>query len=182
MASAYQFIEPGAGFPGISATGTFNTSGLSNQMPLAPGLVAGARDPTYGYGEFMFVQGPAAGTCGAGDAVLIIGTQVQQLVSGSTASQGAIGILPGALTASNVYGWAQIYGVCDYANLGTQGTGAVGAPLFVGTTAGRLQTTAGATGYIINCLKVSQYTTTANSNSGIVFMYWPVFDGNRTAG
>ncbi|HET6485074.1 MAG TPA: hypothetical protein VFH83_01565, partial [Spirochaetia bacterium] len=126
MASAYQFIEPGAGFPGISNTGTFNTSSVP--APLAFGLVAGARDPTYGYAEFMFVAGS---TNAAGDACLLQAGTAQQLASAGTASQGPVGIAVTAMTATNVYGWVQVYGVCDYANIGTQGTAAVGLPLYV---------------------------------------------------
>jgi len=179
MASNYAFIEPGGGFPSISNSGTFNTSGSGNQAPLAFGLIAGARDPTYGYAEFMFVAGPAAGTVGAGDAVLLLPNTVQQLVSGSTASQGAVGIAVTSLTAASVWGWAQVQGVCDYAHLDTAGTGAVGAACFIGTTAGQLQTTAGATGYIINGIKVSNYTTTAASKSAILNLYWPCYDGRN---
>jgi hypothetical protein len=176
--SAYKFIEPMVGAPSVSGTGTWGTA--PGQAPPAPfGLIAGALDPTYGYGEFMFVCGASASAPTAGDACLINGVSAMQAVSGNTASQGAIGIAPAALSATNVYGWAQVYGVCDYAKLGTQGTGAQGLPVFIGTTAGRLQTTVGTTGYIINGLKISQYSTTANSNSAILNLYYPVYDGRN---
>ena len=178
MASAYAFIDPGAGFPGISNTGTFNTSS-GPSAPLMFGLIAGAKDPTFGYAEFMFVSGATVSAPTAGDACLLQGGGAQQLVSGNTASQGPVGIAATAISNTNVYGWVQVYGVCDYANFGTQGTAAVGLPVVIGTTAGRLQSTAGATGYIINGLKVSQYSTTANSNSAILNMYYPVYDGRN---
>ena len=97
--SAYVFIEPGASFSGVSNTGTFATaSGVP--APLAFGIIAGARDPTYGYGEFMFVQGPSASAPTAGDACLIQGGIAQQAASGNTASQGPIGIAPAAISAT----------------------------------------------------------------------------------
>lgn len=171
--SAYVFLEPGAGLPGISAS-------VSGTPAMRLGLLAGAMDQTFGYAEFMYVAGAAASAPTAGDAALINGAFVaQQAVSGNTASQGPIGIAPVALSNTNVFGWVQVYGVCDYANIGTQGTAAVGLPLVIGSTAGRLQTTAGATGFIINGVKVSQYSTTANSNSGILFLYYPVYDGRN---
>ena len=177
MASAYVFIDPGVGFPGVSNTGTFNSSS-GPPAPLAFGLIAGARDPTYGYAEFMFVQGS---TNAAGDLCLVQGGNTAvQYGSASTATQGPLGIAPAAMSATNVYGWIQILGVCDYANMGTQGTTAAGQPVYVGSTAGRMQTTAGATGYYLGGIKISQYSTTANSNSGIVQLYYPIFDGNRT--
>ena len=170
MASNYQFIEPTA-LPGISATQTTPAMKL--------GLIAGAHDPTYGYAEFVYVCGAAASAPAAGDACILVGNSAQQAVSGNTASQGPVVIVPAALSATNVFGWAQWYGVCDYAKLGTQGTGAVALPVVIGSTAGRLQTTAGATGYIVNGLKISQYSTTANSNSAILTMYYPVYDGRN---
>lgn len=174
MASNYQFIEPGAGFPNVSAT-VSGTAG--NRL----GILAGALDPTFGYAEFMYVRGAAASAPTAGDAVIVNGTnwQAVQAVSGNTASQGKMGIAPAALSNTNVFGWVQVYGICDYANMGTQGTGAVGLPVVIGSTAGRLQTTAGATGFIINGLKIGLYSTTANSNSGILDLNYPNYDGRN---
>jgi hypothetical protein len=177
MASSYQFIEPGGAFPGISNT-------VSGTGAIALGVIAGAVDPTYGYAEFIYVRGASASTGAAGDACMIMqpGYSAMQLASGNTASQGEVCILPAALSNTNVFGWAQVYGVCDYAKLGTQGTGADGLPVVIGTTAGRLQTTAGATGYIVNGLKIAGsagYSTTAASNSAILNMVWPVYDGRN---
>ncbi len=172
MASSYQFIEPGAGFPGVSATGTVQLMRL--------GLVAGAHDASFGYAEFMYVRGAAASAPTAGDGCLVVGSfGAQQLVSGNTGSRGPVGLAPAALSNTNVFGWVQVMGVADYVNMGTQGTGAVALPIVVGTTAGRLQTTAGATGFLINGLYISQYSTTANSNSGVLFAYWPVYDARN---
>lgn len=172
MASSYQFIEPGAAFPGVSATGTVQLMRL--------GLIAGAHDPTFGYAEFMYVRGSSNSVPTAGDGCLIDGAyRAQQLVSGNTVSRGPVGLAPAALSATNVFGWVQVMGVADFVNMGTQGTTAAGFPVVVGTTAGRLQTTAGATGFLINGLYVSQYSTTANSNSGILFAYYPVYDGRN---
>jgi hypothetical protein len=63
--------------------------------------------------------------------------------------------------------------------LGTQGTGAVAAPLYVGSTAGRLQTTAGATGYVINGAKVGSYASTSLSDAATVQLVWPMYDGRN---
>lgn len=177
--SAYKLFDPVVGLPGISGSATWGTG--AGQAPAVPfGFIAGAVDPTYGYAEFMLVKGASASAPAAGDAVLINGDYAaMQVVSGNTASQGPVGIVPAALSATNVYGWVQVFGVCDYAKLGTQGTGAAGLPVVIGTTAGRLQTTAGSTGYIVNGLKISQYSTTANSNSAIVQLYYPVYDGRN---
>lgn len=168
--SAYQIVTPGViGQPSVSAT---NTSQL---FPL--GFIADAVDPTYGAGQFMYVRGASASAPTAGDVCILTGFSAGQAVSGNTASQGAVGVAPAALSNTNVYGWVQVQGVCDFAKLATAGTGAVGVGLCIGTTAGRAQTTAGATGYRIDNAWISQYTTTANSNSGIVNLAWPSYNG-----
>lgn len=173
MASNYQWLEPAAALPGVSVTATSQAVRL--------GLIGGAYDPTYGYAEFIYCCGASASAPTAGDGVMILqpGFSAIQLASGNTASQGEVGIAVAAMSATNVFGWVQIYGIADYAKMGTQGTAANGLPVVIGTTAGRLQSTAGATGYIINGLKVAQYSTTANSNSAILNLAWPVYDGRN---
>lgn len=174
--SAYKFINPLMGVPQPGDTGTFGTQPGSG-APFPFGLIQEAVDPTLGYAEFMFVKGGAASAPARGDACLIVNNAVQQIVSGNTASQGQVGIAAGAISASNVWGWAQVYGVCDYAKLGTQGTGAVGLPLCIGTTAGRLQTTASvSTGFWINAVKVGNYSTTANSDAATIQLAWPCYE------
>jgi len=177
MASAYVFIEPAAGVYGVSSTGTFSTGGVpAANPPFMFGNVQGATDPTYGYAEFMFVCGPAAGTCQSGDAVLLLNNTVQQLGTASTASYGPVAYLPAPMTASNVYGWAQIMGVADYCRM-TNTVVAVGLPMVVGKTIGILQSAVGTTGYRIDGLKCSQYSATTNSNSGIMNLYYPQYEG-----
>lgn len=167
--SNYQFIEPGAGFPGVSASGTVQLMRL--------GLIAGALDPTLGYAEFVYAQGAAASAPTAGDWVLMSGFSAGQAVSGNTASQGFVGVAPAALSATNVFGWVQVMGVCDYAK-GTNASIAAGVPLFVGTGAGRANSTASAAGFRIDGAwnNVVSYTS-SQSNSLTAMLYYPVFNG-----
>lgn len=169
MASAYQFAEPGAAFPGVSATGTVQLMRL--------GLIAGALDPTLGYAEFMYVQGAAASAPTAGDWCVLSQYSAGQAVSGNTASQGVVALAPAALSATNVFGWVQVMGHADYAK-GTNASIAAGAPLFIGSAAGRANSTGSAAGFRIDgayCGTASY--TSSQSNSLTAFLYYPVFNG-----
>ena len=166
--SAYQFCEPGIGFPGVSNSGTVQLLDL--------GFIAGAKDPTYGYGEFMYVQGASASAPTAGDLCILSGNSAGQAVSGKTASQGVMGVAPAALSATNVYGWVQIAGICDYAKASNT-SAAAGVPLFIATTAGLVHGTASATGFRVEGAWFSQYSATSNSNSVIISCFHPRFEG-----
>jgi hypothetical protein len=168
MASAYEFISPGAGFPGVSDTGTDCRQRL--------GLIADAFDPTYGVGKFMYVQGAAASTLAAGEVGILSNYSAGQAYSANTASHGIMGIVPAALSATNVYGWMQIEGVVDYAKF-TNTTAAAGLPVYIGSTAGRLHVAESATGFQVEGAWISQYSATSNSNSGIVQLYYPHYNG-----
>jgi hypothetical protein len=174
MASAYQFIEPGAGFPGVSNTGTVQLQRL--------GLICGAHDQAtsgtpFGYAEFMYVQGASASAPTAGDAVILSQFSAGQLVSGNTLSQGVCGVAPAALSTTNVFGWVQVMGVCDYAKA-TNSSISAGQPLFVGTAAGRFHSTGSATGFRVDGAYVNtQSYTSSQSNSLVAFLYYPVYNG-----
>lgn len=68
------------------------------------------------YGIFQFVRGASASTAPAGNFVQIQNGSAVQLAAGNSASNFAIGIVPSALSATNVYGWCQVQGRVDYAS------------------------------------------------------------------
>ena len=152
-------------------------SGTVQLWPL--GYVAKARDPNLGYGEFVYCVGAAASAPTAGDFVLLnAGWTAQQVASGNTASLGPCGVAMAALSATNVYGWVQVQGLNNFCNLGTQGVGTLATPVCIGSTAGRAQTTAGATGYVIGGAYIggtANYSTT-NSNSALVQLMYPFYN------
>lgn len=174
--ASYQFIQPTAGLPATNGTMTYATSvGVYPAAPL--GFIAGAIDATYGYGEFMLVQGASASAPTAGDWCILSGNSAGQAVSGNTGSQGIVGVAPAAISATNVVGWVQIFGIADYAK-GTNASIAVGAPVFVGSAAGRANSTGSATGFRIDgaYCAVGSYTS-SQSNSLTVQLYYPSFNG-----
>jgi hypothetical protein len=176
MAISYQFVQPLAGLPTTNGTMTYATS--AGVYPPAPlGFIAGAVDATYGYAEFMLVQGASASTAAAGDWVALTGNSAGQAVSGNTGSQGLLGVAPAALSATNVVGWVQVMGHVDYAKA-TNASIAAGAPLFIGSAAGRVNSTGSATGFRIDgaFCAIGSYTS-SQSNSLSAYLYYPTFQG-----
>lgn len=66
-------------------------------------------------GKAVFVRGATASTAAAGNFVHIQNGSAFQLAAANSASALQIGVVPVALSATNVYGWAQIQGRVDYA-------------------------------------------------------------------
>jgi len=152
--SDYRIIHPQLGAVPVSSTGT---------TPLLPlGHRAQAQDiqtgsTNLGCGQFLYVVGVATGASSAakGDLAMIKGDTVQQAGPARSASVLPLGIAAGPLSGTNVYGWVQVRGLCDYAameNATTDSFNAAGraATAFIGSgTDGNLATTQSATGQAI---------------------------------
>lgn len=168
--SSFQFLEPTA-LPAVSASGTVQLARI--------GMIAEAHDPTLGYAEFMYVQGAAASAPTAGDLVILSAFSAGQAGTGRTASQGIIGVAPAALSATNVFGWIQIMGACDYAKATNTST-AVGVPIFLGSTLGQVGVSSSATndtGNRIDGAWIRLYSATSLSNAVNLNLYYPVYNG-----
>lgn len=170
MATNYQFIGPGAALPGVSATGTVQLNRL--------GLIAGAVDASQGYAEFMYVQGASASTPTAGDMVILSQYSAGQAGTGRTGSQGMCGVVPAALSATNVFGWVQVMGFCDYAK-GSNTSFAAGLPVVMGSTLGQVLKSSATndTGNRVDGAYFLANSATTASNSVSVFLYYPVYNG-----
>jgi hypothetical protein len=133
---------------------------------------------------FQYVNGfSASAPQSIGQAVVLIGASAQLLGSANTATKGPVGIAAGAISATNVWGWVQRQGHCDFVRGATAGDfGAVGAPVFVGTTNGQVQTTAGATGYIIpGAFVAATGASVAASTAQTLFLDFPRYQHDPTA-
>jgi hypothetical protein len=152
--SDFKIIHPQLGAIPVSSTGT------DQLLPL--GYHAGAQDiqsgsSDMGCGQFVYVVGVASNASSPirGDLVLRVGNTVQKAGSASIASVLPVGIAAGSISGTNVYGWVQIRGMCDYANMenastDTYNAGGRGATAFVGSaTDGCMNTTQTATGNAI---------------------------------
>lgn len=165
--SAYKFISPGAMQP-IDSPSTVQNHPL--------GYRAGAVDPTLGYAEFQYVQGS---TNAAGLPVFIQGNTAKALASGTNfGSAGPVGVAPAALSNTNVYGWAQVYGLCDFAVI--NGAAAVGNQLQAGSAlASGFGTLAAASAVQANLVFNAAVASScsASTTAGVVFLNYPFIRG-----
>ena len=116
-------------------------------------LAATATAPTLGGGLFRYVRGSDVGTAG-----LVVYISNDSAVKLGAAQNAPVGIAAGALSATNVFGWVQIQGKCDYA----RGTGVAltsGNPLYVGTAAGFVVSGSVAGSQIRNMSCYANYTS-----------------------
>lgn len=124
-------VDPFIGVPApASATGT------NRLFPL--GLEARFEDKQTGTaykgaGKFVYAQG--SNVTAAGQVVHLSNNSAVLLASANSASFFPVGVAAGALSATNVYGWVQVQGICDYL-LQSNSSCAAGVPLYMAATAG----------------------------------------------
>lgn len=169
--SDFKIVEPQMGAPSpVSLTAT------SAQWPL--GYIAKGEDfqtgtARIGDGLFQYVIGDTAGAPQSrGQAVMIRGNSVLLAGTVNKASNLPLGIAAGPVSASNVYGWVQVQGYCDYAR-GTNANTSVGASAFVGSTTGQLASTQGAAGQRIWGVHFPVQVTADNSLSVTCYLNFP---------
>ena len=152
--SDFKIIHPQLGAVPVSSTGT--------DLLLPLGYKADAQDiqsgsTNLGCGRFVYVVGVASNASSPvkGDLVIFKGNTVQKAGMASSASYLPVGIAAGSISGTNVYGWVQILGLCDYAKMENASTdtylaGAGAATAFIGSgTDGCMNTTQSATGAAI---------------------------------
>lgn len=170
--ATYKFVgDPGAGVPTFTQTGTWGTA-AGQAPPVQFGHKAVAFDPTFGYAEFIFVKGS---TNAAGELLQLVSNNNQARRAGSgTASAGPVGFAPAAMSATNVWGWVQVYGVFDSAI--HSAACANGAAIKMGTSAGHInaQTASNDTHQIGGMFNAGSNTA---SNNGSVHCFYPFYKG-----
>ena len=169
--SDYKIVEPQMGAPSpCSITATVQG------WPL--GFVAKGEDfatgsSRVGDGLFQYVVGDTAGPAlSRGQAVLMRGNSALLAGTVNRLSNLPLGIAAGPISASNVYGWVQVQGFCDYAR-GTNANTSVGATAFVGSTTGQLASTQGAVGARVWGLHFPVQVTADNSLSVSCYLNFP---------
>lgn len=152
--SDFRIVHPQIGAVPVSSTGTDLLLPLGYQAQ-AFDLQTGSTN--CGAGRFIYVVGVASNASSPvkGDLVLLIGNTAQKAGSASIGSYLPLGIAAGSISGTNVYGWVQVRGLCDYAKMENASTnsylaGGVAATAFVGSaTDGCMNTTQTATGNAI---------------------------------
>ena len=177
--SDYKIVEPALGNPSpCSVTATVQAWPLgfiAKAADFASGLggTAFTSVTRCGDGLFQYVVGDTAGPAlSRGQAVLMRGNSALLAGTVNRLSNLPLGIAAGPISASNVYGWVQVQGFCDYAR-GTNANTSVGATAFVGSTTGQLASTQGAVGARIWGLHFPIQVTADNSLSVTCYLNFP---------
>ena len=151
--SDYKFVEPQIGAPSpCSVTATVQAwplGYLAKGEDFASGLggTAFTSVARIGDGLFQYAVGDTANpSLSRGQVVILRGNSAQLAGTVNRLSNFPVGVAAGPLSASNVYGWVQVQGLCDYAFGHSAGNFAAGATAFVGSTTGEFATTQGAVG------------------------------------
>jgi hypothetical protein len=158
--ATYKVVDPFIGNPTpVTATAT------APQFPL--GVVVRAQDQNtgtsnVGAGMFQYCQG--SNVTAAGQFVHVSGNQAVLLAAANSASKFPVGVAAGNLSATNVYGWVQVQGICDYAR-GTNSAIAAGVPLYIAAgTAGLLLTNAVAGNLVLGVVAPNSYTSSQSAS------------------
>ena len=163
--SKFIMCRPQAGAPGaMSATGTdplWPMGGIARASDNA----TGASSLNCGAAEFIYCCGSDIASIGqfvqiaqgAGSCKALI------LDSANSASKFPVGVAAGKLSATSVYGWVQIQGLCDYAR-GTNSSIAAGAPLYFCVTAGLLDSVVDTGSQIANVVCPVSYTSSQSAS------------------
>jgi hypothetical protein len=120
-------------------------------------------------GQFQYQRG--SNVTAIGQFVHIQNGSAVLLDQANSLSYFPVGVAAGPLSATNVFGWVQVDGYCDYA-VGPNSSVGAGVPLYMGGTAGRVAASANA-GQWINGLVAPVSYTSSQSRSFTVQMNYP---------
>jgi hypothetical protein len=178
--SNFMITDPLVGAPQpVTATATYGTGSTANPpIPFPLGISVKAVDRQTGSGNigagvFVYCRGASASAVSSiGQFVHIWNGSAVLLAHANSASMFPIGVAAGVLSATNVYGWVQVAGNCDYAR-GTNSSIAAGVKLYVAAgTAGYLVTNA-AGGEQVNGVVAPVSYTSSQSQSLTVQLNYP---------
>jgi hypothetical protein len=139
--SSYVIADPTVGFTPASATGTVQVAPLGYYARAVDNASVGT-SVNRGAGQFVYCRGSnvtaigqfvhiSGGASGGVSAVL--------LASANSTVFWPIGVAAGNLSATNVFGWVQVQGLCDYATASNTAV-AANAYIALGSTAGQVGT------------------------------------------
>lgn len=174
MAASYVIGVPELGQASpASATGTvrlyplgMEARGFDNQT--------GASSVNVGGGKFIYCQG--SNVASVGQFVQISNNSAVLLAAANSTAFFPVGVAAGNLSATNVFGWVQVQGICDYAR-GTNSSIGAGVNLYIcAGTAGLLVTNVVAGNHVVGAVCPVSYTSSQSSNLTVQLMY-PQFIG-----
>ena len=171
--SKYVAIDPILGAPApMSATATSQQWQLGYAVQ---GFDVATVASSKNVGAGMFVYAIGSNVASLGQFVMLSNSSAVLLASGNSSQGFNIGVAAGNLSASNVFGWVQIAGICDYAVGGTNSSIGAGAPLYLAGTAGILVTNVALGSHVVGIVapvsftssQISSFTVQLNGNNFI---------------
>lgn len=132
----------------------------------------GTGSTNFGCGEFIYCRG--SNVTAIGQFVHVSNGSAVLLASANSTVFWPIGVAAGNLSATNVFGWVQIQGLCDYATASNTSV-AANAYLALGSTAGQVGSVT-ALGSRIQGLAVPN-SFTSSQTSMTVFLWRPQIIG-----
>ncbi len=159
--SKFVAIDPIVGAPApMSATATSQQWQLGYAVQ-GFDVATGASSLNLGAASFVYVVG--SNVASIGQFVMVSNSSAVLLAAANSASFFPIGVAAGNLSASNVFGWVQVGGLCDYAR-GTNSAIAAGVPLYIAAgTAGFLVTNVVAGNHVQGVVCPVSYTSSQSS-------------------
>lgn len=170
--SDFKIADPRIGVPQpVSATSTYAT----NELPFPLGMSARGIDQGSGtaapLGAGVFVYARGSNVASRGQFVHLQGNSAVLLAAANSASKFPVGVAAGVLSATNVYGWVQVQGLCDYAR-GTNSSIAAGIPLYIAAgTAGYLLTNNVAGNMVLGVVAPNSYTSSQSQSLTVQLNY-----------
>jgi hypothetical protein len=164
------------------------TSGVAGSQPIADtstvknhplGKIVTAKDPTYGEGEFIYLEGAAS---------TIVGSIVTYVASGSTTLGTTSGVVNGGAPvaiamSANVdtqYGWYQIAGDAVIKKTAVKVDPAGTTKVYLSATAGRVMQTSVAGRQVIGARWTTATTVTSTTSTAVATLNRPVQQGAIT--
>lgn len=164
---AYTFDEPKLGLLQINQIDSgFVPPNQATAIPTPPavlGMIARAKDPTYGEGEFICLAGVASTVVGS---VVVYNTTsyTTTLIPNTAKLAQPVAVAMSANAATTTFGWYQIGGVAVIKKTAVKVLPNV--PLFISSTAGRLSSSTASGKEILGCRSANS-TTIASATSTV---------------
>lgn len=156
--------------PAIGAPSPISQADTVQRWPLgfiARGVDNASGSAQLGAGMFQYVQGSNVSSAGA---LVQIQNNSAVLLTNNVGSKFPVGVVGAALSATNLYGWVQVQGICDYAR-GTNSAIAAGAPLYGGSFAGIAHTASVASGFLNGIVAPVAYTSSQSLSLTLQLQY-----------
>ena len=162
-------VDPIIGAAAASQTATSQGGIVGNYVD----MVDNASGTTnFGGGQFVYCRG--SNVTARGQFVHISNGSAVLLASGNSTVFWPIGVAAGALSATNVFGWVQVQGLCDYATASNTAI-AANAYIALGSTAGQVGTVTALGSRIMGIAVPNSFTS--SQVSATVYLDFPKIIG-----